>query len=132
MTKANVVRFYKDLADLVEYKGRITGHSARVTGAMRMAYAQLSEWTIQMFGRWGSATVLRYVREALLGKEGGSIAEIVEGVPPNNATIDMIKDYVNQIVSAHASIKEGLGVKDAAMFEDAALTHPAIPIAVRG
>ena len=67
--------------------------------------------------------MLRYIREALLGREGGTIAEIVEGVLPGNATIETIKDYVNQIVSAHASVKEGLGVKDAAMFEDATLTH---------
>ena len=90
---------------------------------MRMAYAQLSEWTIQMFGRWGSATVLRYIREALLGRDGGNIAEIVEGVLPGNATIEMIKDYVNQIISAHAGVKEGLDIRDAAMFEDATLTH---------
>ena len=39
LAKKNVVSFYEDLAKLVKNKGRITGHSARLTGAMRMSYA---------------------------------------------------------------------------------------------
>ena len=45
---------------------------------MRMALAGHSEWVIQLFGRWTSATVLKYVRDALLGENGGNIAQLTE------------------------------------------------------
>ena len=78
MSKLEVVEFFKDLADLVGMSGlRMTGHSARVTGAMRMAFAGHVIWTIQVFGRWGSAAVLGYVRDAILGLKG-EIASITE------------------------------------------------------
>ncbi|CAE7481466.1 PAPP5 [Symbiodinium natans] len=41
-----------------------TGHSARATGAQFMAIKGIELWRIQIFGRWGSAVVLRYLREA--------------------------------------------------------------------
>ena len=78
--KAEVVKFYTDLAVWDgQPRGHFTGHSARVTGAMRMALAGHSEWMIQVFGRWGSSAVLRYVREAILGVRGGRVAQITEG-----------------------------------------------------
>ena len=40
----------------------ITGHSLRVTGAQGLARLGLGAWTIQLIGRWGSATILRYIR----------------------------------------------------------------------
>ena len=98
MTKDQVIRFYRDLALAVGFEGRIGGHSARVAGAMRMAFAHHTEWTIQVFGRWGSDAVLRYVREALLGKEGGTIARTTEGFPPHMGSIEEIKAYVREIV----------------------------------
>ena len=71
LTKADVSSFYKDLCLLVG-KGDAWAppHAARVTGATRMALAGFSEAKIQTFGRWGSAAVLRYVRDALLGSRG--------------------------------------------------------------
>ena len=42
-------------------------HTARVTGAVRLALAGVSVWAIQVFCRWGSQTVLRYVKDAVLG-----------------------------------------------------------------
>ena len=82
MSKAEVVKFYRDLLQALggpHLKLNITGHSPRATGAMRMATSGHSEWVIQMFGRWGSPVVLRYVRDALLGREGGTIAQQTEG-----------------------------------------------------
>ena len=35
--------------------------------AVLMALSGSSEWKIQTFGRWGSAAVLRYVKDALFG-----------------------------------------------------------------
>ena len=47
---------------------RFTGHSFRVTGAMWLAASGIDVWRIQLHGRWGSDTVLRYVRLAPLAK----------------------------------------------------------------
>ena len=43
-----------------------TGHSARATGAQFMASRGIELWRVQIFGRWGSDAILRYVREAPL------------------------------------------------------------------
>ena len=47
---------------------RFTGHSFRVTGAMLLASSGIDIWRIQLHGRWGSDTVLQYVRLAPLAK----------------------------------------------------------------
>jgi len=60
----------------------ITGHSPRVTGAQCMALAGVSEWRIQIFGRWGSSAVLRYIRDTLVAVEGADIAKTVELAQP--------------------------------------------------
>ena len=57
---------------------RITGHSARVTGAQRMASSGLPLAVIQLFGRWGSNAVPGYVRDSLLCPRGGGISTQVE------------------------------------------------------
>ena len=132
LTKKNVVGFYNALAELVRCTGRMTGHSARVTGAMRMAYAHLSEWTIQMFGRWGSTTVLRYVREALLGRAGGHIAQVTEGYLPLNASIDEIKAYVREIVDGRKN--QAVTAEDTSVIEGtvlAKLEESVLPDAVK-
>jgi len=56
---------------------RITGHSPRVTGAQMMARAGISEWRIQVFGRWGSSAVLGYLRDAIITGAAGAIAREV-------------------------------------------------------
>lgn len=79
LSKDQVVRFYREAVSLAGHSAaEISGHSARVTGAMRMAEAGHPVWVIQVFGRWGSAAVLGYVREAILGTCGGSLAAITE------------------------------------------------------
>lgn len=45
----------------------LTPHTAQVTGAVRLALSGVSMWVIQGFCTWGSSTVSRYVREAVLG-----------------------------------------------------------------
>ena len=58
----------------------VKGHSMRVTGAQRMARAALSENQIAVFGRWGSAAIRRYVREACIEGPAAAIAPVVEAV----------------------------------------------------
>ena len=92
MSKAEVVKFYGEIAKLTGIQGlRITGHSCRVTGAKRMALAGHPIWTIQVFGRWGSKAILGYVREALLGHQGGSLAHITEQAAFNRVSIKALR-----------------------------------------
>ena len=58
----------------------IKGHSMRVTGAQRMARAAMTENQIAVFGRWGSAAIRRYVREACIEGPAAAIAPVVEAV----------------------------------------------------
>ena len=58
----------------------IKGHSMRVTGAQRMARAGLTENQIAVYGRWGSAAIRRYVREACIEGTAAAIAPVVEAV----------------------------------------------------
>ena len=51
----------------------------RVTGAQRLAYAGVSEDRIMKFGRWTSKAFREYVREAVLGVNGGDLSKVVEG-----------------------------------------------------
>ena len=79
LSKEQTVRFYRDMVFAVGLSQEgITGHSARVAGAQRMAEAGIEVTTIQLFGRWGSDAVLRYVREAALGMHGGNLARMTE------------------------------------------------------
>ena len=81
LTKKEMAAFFNDLANAAGVSDRrITGHSARATGAMRMALAGHGLPKIKVFGRWGSAAVERYVREAILGRKGGNISKVTEGV----------------------------------------------------
>ena len=45
---------------------RISGHSLRVTGAQGLARLGVDTWAIQLLGRWGSSTVLAYIKEVPL------------------------------------------------------------------
>ena len=75
-TKAGVVKSYREMGDRYGRRGeRLTGHATRVHGAVRMAEAGFEIWRIQIFGRWGSAAVLKYVRDAPVGV-GAGIAQM--------------------------------------------------------
>jgi hypothetical protein len=45
---------------------RLGGHSLRVSGAQAMARTGIDTTLIQLIGRWGSSTVLRYIQDAPL------------------------------------------------------------------
>ena len=48
---------------------RISGHSLRPTGAQGLTRLGVDCWAVQLLGRWGSAAVLRYIREASASPE---------------------------------------------------------------
>ena len=86
MEKQRVVQFYIDLMQAVNQPtDRISGHSARVTGARRMAVAGHIPAVIQMFGRWASSAVFSYTQEAILGVRGGTLAKKTEQAQALNA-----------------------------------------------
>ena len=64
--KAAMVAFFKHAARQVGVLRGVTGHMTRVSGARRMARAGIELWQIQLFARWESAVILRYVRDAPL------------------------------------------------------------------
>ena len=91
LSKTQTVAFYKEATRAVgETADLITGHSARSTCAIRMALAGHSLLVIQLFCRWGSSVVMRYVQEAPLGRHGGDIAAITEGQPRMDALQEAI------------------------------------------
>ena len=51
---------------------KIGGHSLRVTGAQELAMLGYHLWYIQLFGRWGSEVVRKYLREAPLDAPSSS------------------------------------------------------------
>ena len=75
---------------------RITGHSPRVTGAQLMARAGISEWRIQVFGRWGSSAVLGYLREALISGAAGALAqEVVNARQETRCSVNEVAARLN-------------------------------------
>ena len=104
MSKEDIVKFYVELATLVGAGDiRITGHSARVAGAKRMALAGMQVWTIQMFGRWGSSAILGYVREALLGHNGGTLAMQTERAAVERASVKDIRQQARRAIDKASS-----------------------------
>jgi|OM-RGC.v1.019564395 hypothetical protein len=63
-----------------------------------MAFADHSVWVIQTFGGWRSEALLLYVREAILGVHGGTLAEQTElGGRTNIAKLRaLVKDEVDR------------------------------------
>ena len=63
--------------------------------------------------------MLRYVREALLGRAGGHIAQVTEGYLPLNASIDEIKAYVREIVEGRKN--QAVSADDVSVIEGTVL-----------
>jgi hypothetical protein len=84
VTKRSMTAAFVTVAGMAGAVGsdRITGHSARVTSAQLMARAGISEWRIQVFGRWGSSAVLGYLRESLISATSGALAQEVVNARP--------------------------------------------------
>ena len=81
LSKEQVISFYRGMVSAAGSSSEgITGRSPRVTGARRMARAGLSVALIQVFGRWGSNTVLHYLRDSVLGDRGSNMRLFNSGV----------------------------------------------------
>ena len=59
---------------------KIGGHSLRVTGAQELARLGYHLWYVQLFGRWGSEVVRKYLREAPLDAPSSSSCSRVSAV----------------------------------------------------
>ena len=66
---------------------RISGHSLRVTGAQGLTVAGLDAWAVQLLGRWGSDTVLTYIRAVPLKKAAEWAKRVVVPIE------DKLKDF---------------------------------------
>jgi len=65
--------------------GFVGGHSLRPTGAQGLTRLGLDSWSVELLGRWGSATVRRYIREAAISEDAarvraGTLARSLRGV----------------------------------------------------
>ena len=84
--KVHMVAFFQEVGKMVGKNKGLTGHMPRVSGARRMARAGIELWQIQLFARWESAVILRYVREAPLSRShllasrlaGKDLAEMID------------------------------------------------------
>lgn len=69
-TKLSMVETFRQVAKALEWKEAeikaLTGHVLRATGAQYLARCGIEYYKIQLFCRWGSDTVLRYLRDAPL------------------------------------------------------------------
>jgi hypothetical protein len=103
--------------DLVTKSGapRFTGHTFRVTGAMFLASSGIDVWRIQIHGRWGSDTVLKYVRLAPLTKSlalevslGRDLTDVRAAILSAKATLANMTSTSN-IVMEEEALVEALG-----------------------
>lgn len=78
-TKAAMVETFRQVARKLgwkeaEVKG-LSGHALRSTGAQYLARCGIEYYKIQLFCRWGSDTILRYLREAPLDNSEEWVAD---------------------------------------------------------
>ena len=91
---------------------RLSGHSMRATGAQGLARLGMDIFSIQLLGRWGSSTVLAYVRDAAVGQTAAlarrlSVSQSLHSIAgaaeasghfknPSDFTADMVHDWFRQ------------------------------------
>ena len=99
--KTVMIDLFKGIATAMGKKAKtITGHMPRVSGARRMARAGVELWQIQLFARWESSIILRYVQEAPLARSHLLAARL--------ATATDFKEVVDDAVGMKAMLdKEG-------------------------
>ena len=57
-----------------------TGHTLRPTGAQAMGRAGMDPWLVGLWGRWGSATVMSYLRDAPLAASTSFATRTLDGL----------------------------------------------------
>jgi len=93
---------------LGEAKDRFGEHVMRVSGAQLMARANIELYIIQLYGRWGSWAIERYVQEAYLHGQQNVAKTVVENLAETieqaaESTTKVIMDSTN---AAHMSTDE--------------------------
>ena len=68
---------------------RVSGHSLRATGAQSLTRMGLDLWAVQVLGRWGSATVTRYIRESSASADAALSRRHVLGQSLRALTLDL-------------------------------------------
>ena len=89
-----------------EGRNRFGGHTLRVTGAQHLAMIGLALILIQLMGRWGGSTVVRYVADAPLGK-------ITQQYMASSANMDLEKLRVEAIRLADSKQSQTPGISEA-------------------
>ena len=134
-TKLNLDLFTPSGASL------FSGHSFRVTGAQFMASCGIDVWRIQLHGRWGSASVLRYIRlsplapslalEAALGRDLRQVqeaiiaakAELARASPHDGGTEPLQRRLEAALGPDLAAAQEVLGKPEVAQVLEARTKH---------
>ena len=71
----------------------IIGHMPRVSGAVHLAKAGLEIWKIQIFCRWGSDVVLRYMQDALLEHSHRWARDAAVGLGLSEARNELVSQF---------------------------------------
>ena len=103
-----------------------TGHTARVSGAMHMAAANIELWRIQIYGRWGSPAFLLYIRDAPI-QQLDSLAMESSAQLSIQAAQHQLKDLLQQVQTAKDSLQQCIALPTASMLEDCEATAPPAP-----
>ena len=97
LEKENMVSFFQAVGKQLGKRTGITGHMPRVSGARRMARAGIELWQIQLFARWDSAVIMRYVKEAPLTKSHEIAARLSKERDLAEHVDDTSKDAMAQL-----------------------------------
>lgn len=100
--KVEMIAYFQAAGRLIGINKGITGHAPRVSGARRMARAGIELWQIQLFARWESAVILRYVREAPLAR-----SHLLAGRMVNQEDLNELVDNTGNKALERISKKEG-------------------------
>lgn len=119
--KAAMVKAFRQVAMAAgydeEYAKQITGHALRPSGAQHMARLGVEFYKIQLFCRWGSDTILKYLREVPMEgsdqwmNEAGdrpSLEEITEQVSHHvpleaGVTREQVQEIITETLGVRAS-----------------------------
>ena len=103
VSKGVMVALFKHIAQSMHRSPRdISGHMPRVSGARRMARAGVELFQIQLFARWESSVILRYVKEAplasshLLAARLTTTPEMPERKVLNSDLTELVDDKVDR------------------------------------
>ena len=125
VAKAAMTRALKDDVDLMHALGcgtpppsqEVSGHSLRRSGAKHLARIGVPLHWIQFAGRWGGATVMIYVEEAL--QEAPQDSVTLRGLRAMQSELDLVQKHEGQLEEMGAKIIELQTELAATMIEGA-------------